>query len=168
MTKPTLLLRFEVSYMSKKAEFREKAAGLIRGPIEKTGAELVDVVRNRDNNQEVLSVLIDKRGGIKIDECETVSKLIDPILEEAGLMEDIDLFVVSSPGLDRPLKSAADFKRHMGEQIDVGLYRAVDGKKTFSGTLQAYKEGAVTIATDHGLMTFEKDRIAVVKQHIEF
>ena len=168
MTKPTLLLRFEVSTMSKKSEFRERAAGLIRGPIEEAGAELVDIVQSRDNDQEVLSILIDKRGGIRIDECEIVSKTIDPILEEAGMMKDVDLFVVSSPGLDRPLKTEADFKRHMDEMIDIGLYQALDGKKTFTGILNDYQDGAVTIETDDGAMTFEKDRIAVVKQHLEF
>ena len=90
----------------------------------------------------------------------------EPLHDPRG--DDVDLFVVSSPGLDRPLKTEADFKRHMNEMIDIGLYQALDGKKTFTGILNGYKDGAVTIETDDGAMTFEKDRIAVVKQHLEF
>ena len=114
------------------------------------------------------SHLIDKRGGVTIDECEAVSRRIDPILEEAGLMADVDTFEVSSPGLDRPLKKPADFVRHMGEKVDVGLYKAIDGDKTITGTLTDYDDGGLTLETADGPVKLEKGEIAVVKQHLDF
>ena len=110
--------------MTKKSQLKEAVARIAEPVINRLGAELVDIVSEREEDRRTLSVLIDKRGGIKIDECEAVSREIDPLLTEAGLMEEVDVFIVSSPGLDRPLKTAADYERHKGELIDIGLYKA--------------------------------------------
>ena len=154
--------------MSKKSELETQVRRLAGPEILEEGVELVDVEYVREGKTQYLRVLIDKRGGVTIDECEAVSRRIDPILEEAGLMADVDTFEVSSPGLDRPLKNEADFIRHMGEQIDVGLYKAIDGDKTITGTLTDYQDGGLTLETEGGQLKLEKGQIAVVKQHLDF
>ena len=154
--------------MSKKSELESRVGRLAEPEILKEGVELVDVEFVREGKVQCLRVLIDKRGGVTIDECEAVSRRIDPILEEAGLMADVDTFEVSSPGLDRPLKKPADFVRHMGEKVDVGLYKAVDGDKTITGTLTDYDDGGLTLETADGPVKLEKGEIAVVKQHLDF
>ena len=136
--------------MSKKSELESRVGRLAEPEILKEGVELVDVEFVREGKVQCLRVLIDKRGGVTIDECEAVSRRIDPILEEAGLMADVDTFEVSSPGLDRPLKKPADFVRHMGEKVDVGLYKAIDGDKTITGTLTDYDDGGLTLETADG------------------
>ncbi len=154
--------------MSKKSELESRVGRLAVPEILEEGVELVDVEFVREGKTRCLRVLIDKRGGVTIDECEAVSRRIDPILEEAGLMADVDTFEVSSPGLDRPLKKPADYARHMGEKIDVGLYKAIDGDKTITGVLTDYEDGGVTLETPDGLIKLEKGEIAVVKQHLDF
>ena len=154
--------------MSRKSDRIAQAARLAEPHVRAEGVELVDIEYVREGHVQYLRVLIDKRGGVTIDECEAVSRRIDPVLEEAGLMDDVDTFEVSSPGLDRPLKKPADFARHMGEKVDVGLYQAVDGEKTVTGTLTDYRDGDLTVITDSKEMTIEKSRIAVVKQHLDF
>ncbi|MBQ1394973.1 MAG: ribosome maturation factor RimP [Lachnospiraceae bacterium] len=154
--------------MSKKSELVSRVGRLAEPEILKEGVELVDVEFVREGKVQCLRVLIDKRGGVTIDECEAVSRRIDPILEEAGLMADVDTFEVSSPGLDRPLKKPADFVRHMGEKVDVGLYKAIDGDKTITGTLTDYDDGGLTLETADGPVKLEKGEIAVVKQHLDF
>ena len=154
--------------MSKKSELESRVGRLAELEILKEGVELVDVEFVREGKVQCLRVLIDKRGGVTIDECEAVSRRIDPILEEAGLMADVDTFEVSSPGLDRPLKKPADFVRHMGEKVDVGLYKAIDGDKTITGTLTDYDDGGLTLETADGPVKLEKGEIAVVKQHLDF
>lgn len=154
--------------MSKKSELESRVGRLAEPEILEEGVELVDVEFVREGKVQCLRVLIDKRGGVTIDECEAVSRRIDPILEEAGLMADVDTFEVSSPGLDRPLKKPADFVRHMGEKVDVGLYKAVDGDKTITGTLTDYDDGGLTLETADGPVKLEKGEIAVVKQHLDF
>ncbi len=154
--------------MSKKSD-REAAVSRIADPVVRgAGAELVDVEYVREGGVQYLRVLIDERGGITIDKCEAVSREVDPLLTEAGLMDDVDTFEVSSPGLDRPLKKEADFIRHMGEAVDVGLYKAFEGEKTWTGTLKDYQDGDVTLVIDGDDVTFEKSQIAVVKQHLDF
>ena len=154
--------------MSKKSELESRVGRLVEPQILEKGVELVDVEYAREGKIQYLRVLIDKRGGVTIDECEAVSRRIDPILEEAGLMADVDTFEVSSPGLDRPLKKPADFARHMGEEIDVGLYKAIGGDKTITGTLTDYEDGGLTLETADGPIKLEKGEIAVVKQHLDF
>ena len=154
--------------MSKKSELESRVGRLAEPEILKEGVELIDVEFVREGKVQCLRVLIDKRGGVTIDECEAVSRRIDPILEEAGLMADVDTFEVSSPGLDRPLKKPADFVRHMGEKVDVGLYKAIDGDKTITGTLTDYDDGGLTLETADGPVKLEKGEIAVVKQHLDF
>ena len=154
--------------MSKKSELESRVGRLAEPEILKEGVELVDVEFVREGKVQCLRVLIDKRGGVTIDECEAVSRRMDPILEEAGLMADVDTFEVSSPGLDRPLKKPADFVRHMGEKVDVGLYKAIDGDKTITGTLTDYDDGGLTLETADGPVKLEKGEIAVVKQHLDF
>lgn len=154
--------------MSKKSELESRVGRLAEPEILKEGVELVDVEFVREGKVQCLRVLIDKRGGVTIDECEAVSRRIDPILEEAGLMADVDTFEVSSPGLDRPLKKPADFVRHMGEKVDVGLYKAIDGDKTITGALTDYDDGGLTLETADGPVKLEKGEIAVVKQHLDF
>ena len=154
--------------MSKKSELEGAVARIAEPVVRGVGTELVDVEYVREGGVQYLRVLIDKRGGVTIDECEEVSRQIDPLLTEAGYMDEVDTFEVSSPGLDRPLKKEADFIRHMGEEIDVGLYQALDGEKTWTGTLKDYRNGDVTIEIDGEEVTFTKSQTAVVKQHLDF
>ena len=154
--------------MSKKSELEGAVARIAEPVVRGVGTELVDVEYVREGGVQYLRVLIDKRGGVTIDECEEVSRQIDPLLTEAGYMDEVDTFEVSSPGLDRPLKKEADFIRHIGEEIDVGLYQALDGEKTWTGTLKDYRNGDVTIEIDGEEVTFTKSQTAVVKQHLDF
>ena len=154
--------------MSKKSELEGAVARIAEPVVRGVGTELVDVEYVREGGVQYLRVLIDKRGGVTIDECEEVSRQIDPLLTEASYMDEVDTFEVSSPGLDRPLKKEADFIRHMGEEIDVGLYQALDGEKTWTGTLKDYRNGDVTIEIDGEEVTFTKSQTAVVKQHLDF
>ena len=75
-------------------------------------------------------------------------------------------FEVSSAGAERALKRPADFERFMGENVEIRLYKGVDGSKTHSGALKGYDNGSVTIAEGDKLATFEKDVVASV--HLKF
>ena len=154
--------------MSKKTELKARAAELAGPPVSEEGVELVDVEYVREGDMQILRVLVDKRGGVTIDECEAVSRRIDPILEEAGLMTDVDSFEVSSPGLNRPLKTHADFIRHQGETVDVSLYQAVNGEKKITGVLTDYRDKKMTITTEKEAVTLDDSQIAAVKQHLDF
>ncbi|KGF29178.1 MULTISPECIES: ribosome maturation factor RimP [Oligella] len=83
----------------------------------------------------LLRVTIDKQGGVTIDDCEQVSRLLSRIFE----VEDIDYkrLEVGSPGVDRPLRTIADFKRFIGQRVECRLRHAIDNRKVFTGVLEA-------------------------------
>lgn len=99
------------------------------------GVELVDVERAALG---LLRVTIDKEGGINIEDCEAVSRLLSRVYEVENI--DYKRLEVGSPGVDRPLRSLADFKRFAGERVEVKLRTPVDNRKVFSGVLSLKDE----------------------------
>ncbi len=130
------------------------------------GLELWDVEYVREAGQWVLRVYVDKDGGVGIDDCEALSKALDPLLDESDPIPDSYVFEVSSAGAERELKRPRDFERFMGSAVEVRLYRAQDGGKTHIGTLTGYDNGAVSIETAGVEHIFEKDQVAKVRLRI--
>ena len=89
--------------------------------VEALGFRYVDTEYAKQGQDWLLTVYIDKDGGVLIDDCETVSRALETILDEKDLIADSYILCVSSPGLDRPLKSERDFARCMGKKIDIKL-----------------------------------------------
>ena len=129
---------------------REEVERLVLPILEGGGMELVDIEYKIGRGRGILRLYIDKPGGVKLDDCERVSKRIDPILERSDIIGGHYLLEVSSPGLDRPLKKEADFKRFMGRLIKVKTFAPINNQKTFMGTLKDYKEEVVTLETREG------------------
>lgn len=141
----------------------------LRSTIEEMGYELVDVEYVKENGGMSLIFTIDNDNGVTVDDCELVSKKIDPMLEELNPTDDKPYtLVVSSPGLDRPLKTERDFKRSLDKEVDVNLFSKMDGVKAFSGVLKAFDENSITLETAKGDITFEKSKVASIKLVIKF
>ena len=104
------------------------------------GYELVDVELTA---QGILRVFIDKEGGITVEDCATVSNHLSRVF----MVEDVDYkhLEISSPGLDRPLKKAADFVRITGSMVKLKTRLPVDGQKNFIGRIESFDEAAQTI-----------------------
>lgn len=130
------------------------------------GLELWDVEYVREAGQWFLRVYIDKDGGVGIDDCEALSKALDPILDEADPIPDSYVFEVSSAGAERELKRPGDFEKFMGSTVEVRLYQAVRGQKSLVGTLTGWKDGAVTIRTGDKEYTLENSQVAKVNLRI--
>lgn len=133
---------------------------------ESQGCELWDVEYSKEAGQWVLRIYIDRAGGVGIEDCEKLSRAMDPILDEADPIPDSYLFEVSSAGAERALKRPSDFIRFMGETVEVKLYKNLDGRKTFMGKLEGFENGAVTINLAGELLRFEKEQIALVRLRI--
>lgn len=131
------------------------------------GLELWDVEYVREAGQWFLRVYIDKEGGVGIDDCEALSKALDPLLDEVDPIPDSYVFEVSSAGAERELKRPEDFVRFMGAYVEVRLYTAAAGGKTHVGTLTGYDAGAVTLLTGGRELSFAKNQVAKVRLHID-
>ena len=153
--------------MPKKLE--EIVRGIVSEIIEKMGYELVDIEYNqRKNEQSELIIYIDNEDGISLDDTEAVSRAIDEPMDTADPIEEPYVMCVSSPGLDRPLKTARDFEKYMGRRVDVKLYSKLDGKKEIVGELMGYTGDTVMVSTDEKELTLEMKSVAQIRLHIDF
>lgn len=140
----------------------EKVEALARPVIEDEGCELWSVEYVREAGSWYLRVFIDKDGGVGIDDCERISRRLDPILDKADPIPDSYVFEVGSAGAERELKRPSDFEKFMGSEVEVKLYQPYEGKKSLVGKLEAYENGDITISS----VQLKKSQIAQVKLHI--
>lgn len=141
---------------------------LLAEPVaEANGVELWDVEFVKEAGTQYLRVYIDKPGGIGIDDCEAVSRALDPILDEADPIPCSYVFEVGSAGIDRELKRPSDFARFMGSRIQIKLYQPLNGQKSYVGELKAYDNGDVTVLTNGEELTLKKPMIAQVRLYAE-
>ena len=155
--------------MSKREEYEKRVEAYLMPVMEKNQFELVDVEYVKEAGTWYLRAYIDKEGGFTVDDCELVSRQLGEWLDREDFIDDSYILEVSSPGLGRPLKKEKDFKRSLGEQVEIKLYRAVDRQKDFTGTLTAYDENTVTIRYEDGTETsFERKDIALIRLAFDF
>lgn len=137
--------------------------------IEDLGYDLIEVSYQKLADGMNLIFTIDSDNGITIDDCEKVSKVIDPILDKLNPTEDQPYILsVSSPGIDRPLKTERDFKRNLEKEIELTLFKKIDGKKTFVGILKTYDDNEITIDENNKLVTLKRKDIAQIQPVIKF
>ncbi|MBR0081186.1 MAG: ribosome maturation factor RimP [Clostridia bacterium] len=133
------------------------------------GFELYDVEFQKEYGDWVLTFYIDREGGVTIDDCEAVSRALDPLLDEADPIEQEYVLSVSSIGIDRPLKKERDYARGVGTEMQVKLYAPFEKKKEWIGVLTAYTADAFTITTEQGReLTFAKKDCALIRPYLRF
>ncbi|HIZ94337.1 MULTISPECIES: ribosome maturation factor RimP [unclassified Flavonifractor] len=150
------------------AKVTELVSALAAPLVEAAGCSLWDVEYVREAGQWFLRIYIDKEGGVSINDCEAVSRPLSDALDEADPIEGSYVLEVSSAGADRPLKKPEHFAAFMGAEVEVRLYRAVDGRKDHVGTLSGYENGDVTIETADGPRTFVKKDVAQTRLYVRF
>ena len=137
-------------------------------PVAKNhGCELWDVEYVKEAGEWYLRVFIVSEEGVTIDQCEGVSRELDPILDEEDPIPDSYIFEVSSAGLERTLKRPSDFERFIDSLVEVKLYKAKEGRKEHVGRLKAYDDGAVEIDVAGNTIRFEKNEVANVRLRVE-
>jgi len=119
--------------------------------------ELVDVERAA---MGLLRVTIDKVGGVRIEDCEQVSRHLSRVYEVENI--DYKRLEVGSPGVDRPLRTQAEFLRFAGERVEIKLRAAIDGRKVYTGVLRAPEAPQATPITFGLEFEAKKDDIQVL------
>lgn len=136
--------------------------------VQEQGCSLWDVEYVREGGEWFLRLYIDKEGGVDIDDCENVSRAVDPVMDEKDPIPESYRFEVCSAGLERVLKRPSDFERYLGEKVLVKLYRPKNGTKEFPGVLKGYDNGDVTVEVGTQTYIFEKAEVALVRLRVEF
>ncbi|WP_373600594.1 ribosome maturation factor RimP [Paraclostridium bifermentans] len=131
--------------------------------------ELVDVEYVKEAGEYYLRIFIDKDGGVSLNDCEVITRAINPILDEKDPIKENYFLEVSSPGLDRPLKKEKDFIRYAGRDVEVKLYKNINGLKHFEAELvELVDNKVVKLIVDGEEMEFDKKDIALIRLAINF
>ena len=152
-----------------KKEYVAKTEAIAQPLVDELGFELVDVEFVKEGRDYFLRAYIDKPGGITIDDCEALSRRLSDALDADDFIDEAYILEVSSPGLDRPLTKEKDFLRHMGEEVDVKVFRPIDGQKVFRGIVTSCDDTSFVIETEDGqTMQFSYKDVAKTQLVIEF
>lgn len=131
------------------------------------GAYLYDMELQKEGKNKVLRIFIDTKDGIKIDECETISRIISKKLDELDLIDGAYNLEVSSPGVERKLKTPYHYDLALEKKVEVSLYSPIDGEKSFVGVLKSHNESEISIDVDGTKKTFEKNKISNSKIYFD-
>ena len=152
----------------KKTSIYQSVADLIRPILRGSNIELVDVECKKTGKTWALKVFIDKNQGVTVYDCQELSREIEDLIEIHELIDGHYVLEVSSPGLDRPLKKAADFLRNKGKRIQVKTYSPINNKKENAGTVIDFVNGTLFLEDKKNILKISLTEIAQAKLIIKF
>ena len=127
------------------------------------GYELVDAAIEKEPTGKYLRFYIDRPEGISLDDCEAYHKAVRQLADAL----DYDFMEVSSPGIDRPLKKDRDFECALGTEVEIKLFKAIDGVKVITGTLAGLDDGDIVLDTPEGEKRVARKAAALVKPIVD-
>jgi len=130
--------------------------------LESQQIDLVDIELKGRSGSQVLRIFVDIDGGISLDQCVALSRQISDLLDTRDLIAGRYRLEVSSPGLDRPLKTARDFTRNSGRKVTIS-YTENDDEKTISGIIDQVDGSQLLIQQDNTRIGIEIAKIRVAK-----
>lgn len=143
-----------------KKGIKETVRELIAPTVEELGYRIWDVTYTKIGADYHLEITIDSDDGIGIDDCEKVHRAIDPILDEHDPIESFYYLEVSSPGIERELRTEEHILACLGLDVEAKLFAAKDGRKSFVGVLSAFENGRVVIEENEGEVILERSEIS--------
>lgn len=150
------------------SNIESKVTALLEETINQLGYDLYDVYYVKEGPDYYLRIVIDKKDGIDLDDCEKVNNAINDMLDEADYIKDQYFLEVSSPGLERILRKEKHFESQIGNLIVVKLFKAIDKQKEIQGILKEYNDNNITLEADEKQITIEKNNISVAKTVFEW
>ena len=142
---------------------------LVQPIVDAKNIEIVDIEYVKEAGQFYLRIYLEKEGGITLDDCAEVSRELNPILDEKDPIKDNYFLEVCSPGLDRPLKKDKDFERYKGRDVEIKLYKPMNGSKQFEGELVGLTEdNNIKVIIDGEEVDFTRKEVALIRLAIKF
>lgn len=137
--------------------------------IAKLGYDLRYVEWKKEGSEWYLRFFISSTQGISIDDCETVSRYLDPILDEEYTPSNEGYILeVSSPGIEAPLRKDRDFEEAIGTLIHVKLYEKIDGIKEFEGILESFDSESVMLNIKGSSRQLKREMISSARLAVQF
>jgi ribosome maturation factor RimP len=149
-------------------EIIERVKALADSYLSSHSIELVDVIYRRESPGMVLRLLVDTHEGITIEQCEKLNQHLSEVLDKENVIEDHYVLEVSSPGLDRPLKTDRDFDRVIGKELIITTFEPIEGKRTLEGKLISCDKEKIVIDALEKDITIPRNKIAKATLDIDF
>jgi len=151
------------------AEIVKKRVAAVALPVlEELGLELVEVQYRREQSGWVLRLVIDKQDGVSLVDCATVSREISQLLDIEDFIDQAYNLEVSSPGLNRPLKSMADFQRFTGRKARIKTLEPIGGERIFIGTIQKTEEETIILEIGRREVAIPLSQVSKARLEVEF
>ena len=145
------------------------ALELAKPIAEENGCFIYDVEFVKEGGIYILRVYIDREDGVDLDVCEVVSRALSEQLDKKDPVKQNYYLEVSSPGIERKLRLPEHFERYMGERIDVGFYKAVNGSKQITAYLEGYDEDEISLKLENEeIIKFNIKETTFIKLHFDF
>jgi ribosome maturation factor RimP len=148
-------------------EVQERVRQIVTRIVGFAGLEVVHLELNHHPGGMVLRVYIDKEGGVTVDDCARISHQISAELDVDDPIPGAYTLEVSSPGLDRPLISDADFERFAGRRVRLSTYAPIDGRRNFQGQLIGLQAGVVRMTQDGKEVAIPRAQVARARLEID-
>lgn len=143
-----------------KKGIKETVREAIEPTVTELGYSIWDVTYSKIGADYHLEITIDSADGINIEDCEKVHRAIDPILDEVDPIEGFYYLDVSSPGLERELRTDEHIAASIGQRVEAKLFAPKDGRKSVVGTLTSFEDGTVTVTEGETPVALAKSEIA--------
>ena len=136
--------------------------------LEELGLELVEVQYRREQSGWVLRLIIDKQDGVSLGDCAAASREISQLLDIEDFIDQAYTLEVSSPGLNRPLKSMADFQRFIGLKAKIKTIEPIAGEHVFIGKIQQIEEETIILEVGRRDVTIPFSQVSKARLEVEF
>lgn len=151
----------------KRPQVREEIVRVAEVAAEEHGYEIVEVEITKQQPTRVI-ITVFRKEGVNIDDCAEISRAINDGIDD-DLIQGQYTLEVQSPGLDRPIRTKDDYRRNLGNKVEVHLYKKLNDRKDFIGILTDYGDNTVDIREENGeTVTFDSKSISLMRQVIEF
>ena len=141
---------------------------LVAPILQEMDLELVDVLYRREQGGWVLRLIIDRENGVTLDDCTAVSREVSQLLDIEDIIEQVYNLEVSSPGLDRPLKSIGDFQRFIGRKAKVTTREPIQGNQVFIGRINKVEDELIILEVGQQELSIPFSEVARARLEVEF
>lgn len=145
------------------ASIEERVENLLEKTINDLGYTLYDVEYAKEAKNYFLRIFIDKADGIDLNDCEKVNNAITELLDEADYIKDMYFLEVSSPGIERVLRKDKHLKQYIGEEIEVSLFKSINGNKQMQGILESFDSENIALKYNNETIEIPRKGISLIK-----
>lgn len=141
---------------------------MFQDTVQELGYDLIEVEWKKEGKRRVLRLYIDAMDGITLNDCETVSHAISDLLDTLDPIAEPYYLEVSSPGLERAMKTDVELKNAVGKDVILKFYAPIDGEKTAVGVLTGYDDDQITIRKEEEEKSFLRQHISTIRKYIQW